>query len=123
MPHRAGARRHRAELIGIDDAIAWRDCHGTMSRALDPKAAAAEYAGLFPSVYLRFHRRTGKRRELSGVSRGEREIHRKGEDLEGGFWIDATNTLWLKTFLAFPLPVQNNRPRRARCLQRVQERE
>jgi DNA-binding MarR family transcriptional regulator len=70
MPHRAGARHHRAEPIGIDDAMAKRDCHGTMSRALDPKAAAVEYAGLFPSVYLRFHRRTGKRRELSGVSRG-----------------------------------------------------
>jgi DNA-binding MarR family transcriptional regulator len=41
-----------------------------MSSPLDPKAAAAEYAALFPSVYLRFHRRTGKRRELSAASRG-----------------------------------------------------
>ena len=39
-----------------------------MPLALDAKAAAAEYAQLFPSVYLRFHRRSGKRRELSSAS-------------------------------------------------------
>jgi DNA-binding MarR family transcriptional regulator len=31
--------------------------------------AARAYAALFPAVYLRFHRRDGKRRELSGSSR------------------------------------------------------
>jgi len=34
-----------------------------------PKAAANAYAELFPAVYLQFHRRDGKRRELSGPSR------------------------------------------------------
>lgn len=41
-----------------------------MARASDAKASAAAYAELFPAVYLRFHRRDGKRRELSGASRG-----------------------------------------------------
>jgi DNA-binding MarR family transcriptional regulator len=41
-----------------------------MTRALDAKACAAAYAELFPAVYLGFHRRDGKRRELSGASRG-----------------------------------------------------
>lgn len=41
-----------------------------MARATDVKASAAAYAELFPAVYLRFHRRDGKRRELSGASRG-----------------------------------------------------
>src|SRR6201999_1775671 len=36
----------------------------------DAKASAAAYAELFPAVYLRFHRRDGKQRELSGASRG-----------------------------------------------------
>lgn len=36
----------------------------------DPTACAAIYAELFPSVYLSFHRRDGKRRELSAASRG-----------------------------------------------------
>lgn len=31
--------------------------------------AARVYAALFPAVYLRFHRRDGKQRELSGASR------------------------------------------------------
>jgi DNA-binding MarR family transcriptional regulator len=35
----------------------------------DPAVAARAYAALFPAVYLRFHRRDGKRRELSGASR------------------------------------------------------
>lgn len=35
----------------------------------DAAAAARTYAGLFPAVYLRFHRRDGKSRELSGASR------------------------------------------------------
>lgn len=35
----------------------------------DATADAAEYSELFPSVYLRFHRRDGKRRELSAASR------------------------------------------------------
>lgn len=36
----------------------------------DPADATARaYAALFPAVYLRFHRRDGKRRDLSGASR------------------------------------------------------
>jgi DNA-binding MarR family transcriptional regulator len=36
----------------------------------DPlEETARAYAELFPAVYLRFHRRDGKRRELSGASR------------------------------------------------------
>ena len=31
---------------------------------------AADYAELFPAVYLRFHRRDGKERDLSAASRG-----------------------------------------------------
>lgn len=34
------------------------------------KTAAAEYAELFPDVYLKFHRRDAKRGELTGASRG-----------------------------------------------------
>jgi DNA-binding MarR family transcriptional regulator len=41
-----------------------------MSRRSEPKAAAETYAELFPAIYLRFHRRDGKRRELSSASRG-----------------------------------------------------
>jgi DNA-binding MarR family transcriptional regulator len=41
-----------------------------MTQALDVKACAAAYAELFPAVYLGFHRRDGKHRELSGASRG-----------------------------------------------------
>lgn len=41
-----------------------------MTRPRDAKARAAEYAELFPAIYLRFHRRDGTRRELSGASRG-----------------------------------------------------
>jgi DNA-binding MarR family transcriptional regulator len=41
-----------------------------MKRALDAKECAAAYAELFPAVYLRFHRRDGKHRELSAASRG-----------------------------------------------------
>jgi DNA-binding MarR family transcriptional regulator len=41
-----------------------------MTRATDAKRGAAEYAELFPAVYLRFHRRDGKRRGLTGASRG-----------------------------------------------------
>src|SRR5262252_2074739 len=41
-----------------------------MTRASDARSSAAAYAELFPAVYLRFHRRDGKRRELSGASRG-----------------------------------------------------
>jgi DNA-binding MarR family transcriptional regulator len=40
-----------------------------MARPSDAKAAAEAYAELFPSVYLRFHRRDGKRRELASASR------------------------------------------------------
>ena len=40
-----------------------------MARAKDAKASAAAYAQLFPSVYLRFHRRDGKRRALTAASR------------------------------------------------------
>jgi DNA-binding MarR family transcriptional regulator len=40
-----------------------------MARPSDAKAAASAYAELFPSVYLRFHRRDGKRRELASASR------------------------------------------------------
>lgn len=36
----------------------------------DANADAEAYAELFPAVYLRFHRRDGKRRELSSASRG-----------------------------------------------------
>jgi DNA-binding MarR family transcriptional regulator len=39
------------------------------SQSIDPAAAARAYGALFPAVYLRFHRRDGKRRELSGASR------------------------------------------------------
>ena len=35
----------------------------------DPAATARAFAELFPAVYLRFHRRDGKRRQLSGASR------------------------------------------------------
>jgi DNA-binding MarR family transcriptional regulator len=41
-----------------------------MARATDATACAAAYAELFPAVYLRFHRRDGRQRELSGASRG-----------------------------------------------------
>jgi len=41
-----------------------------MTRPSAAKAAAEAYAELFPTVYLRFHRRDGKRRELSSASRG-----------------------------------------------------
>jgi DNA-binding MarR family transcriptional regulator len=34
------------------------------------EASAAHYAELFPAIYLAFHRRDGKRRELSGAARG-----------------------------------------------------
>ena len=34
-----------------------------------PKSGSETYAELFPAVYVRFHRRDGKRRELSGPSR------------------------------------------------------
>jgi DNA-binding MarR family transcriptional regulator len=34
-----------------------------------PEAAAQRFAGLFPEIYLRFHRRDEKRSELSGASR------------------------------------------------------
>jgi DNA-binding MarR family transcriptional regulator len=37
--------------------------------APDPEAAARELGALFPAVYLRFHRRDGKRRELPAASR------------------------------------------------------
>ncbi len=40
-----------------------------MPEPSDPTATARAYAALFPAVYLRFHRRDGKRRELSGASR------------------------------------------------------
>jgi len=36
----------------------------------DSTACADAYAELFPAVYLSFHRRDGKRRELSAASRG-----------------------------------------------------
>ncbi|HWM85514.1 MAG TPA: MarR family winged helix-turn-helix transcriptional regulator [Kofleriaceae bacterium] len=39
------------------------------SSSTDPAAAARAYAALFPAVYMRFHRRDGVRRELSGASR------------------------------------------------------
>jgi DNA-binding MarR family transcriptional regulator len=35
----------------------------------EPAGAARAYAELFPAVYLRLHRRDGKRRELTGASR------------------------------------------------------
>lgn len=41
-----------------------------MNGPSDERAAAEAYAELFPAVYLRFHRRDGKRRELSSASRG-----------------------------------------------------
>jgi DNA-binding MarR family transcriptional regulator len=41
-----------------------------MARASDARSGAAAYAELFPAVYLRFHRRDAKERELSGASRG-----------------------------------------------------
>jgi DNA-binding MarR family transcriptional regulator len=40
------------------------------STRTDATAAARTYAELFPAVYLCFHRRDGKRRELSSASRG-----------------------------------------------------
>ncbi len=40
-----------------------------MTRIADAAAAAKAYAELFPAVYLLFHRRDGRRRELSGASR------------------------------------------------------
>jgi DNA-binding MarR family transcriptional regulator len=36
---------------------------------ITPTAAAAAFAELFPAVYLRFHRRDGKRRDLAPASR------------------------------------------------------
>jgi DNA-binding MarR family transcriptional regulator len=36
----------------------------------DAEADARRFGELFPDVYLRFHRRDGKRRELPGASRG-----------------------------------------------------
>ena len=41
----------------------------TPRRAAAAKSGAEAYAELFPAVYLQFHRRDGKRRELSGSSR------------------------------------------------------
>jgi DNA-binding MarR family transcriptional regulator len=41
-----------------------------MTRTSDARACAAAYAELFPAVYLKFHRRDAKERELSGASRG-----------------------------------------------------
>lgn len=41
-----------------------------MTKAPTPKQLAADYAALFPAVYLRFHRRDAKRSELSGASHG-----------------------------------------------------
>ncbi len=40
-----------------------------LPQSSDPSATARAYAALFPAVYLRFHRRDGKRRELTGASR------------------------------------------------------
>jgi DNA-binding MarR family transcriptional regulator len=40
-----------------------------MTRSIDPSQVAGLYAELFPAVYLRFHRRDGLRRALSGASR------------------------------------------------------
>lgn len=40
-----------------------------MPRRSDVPAVAAAYAKVFPAVYLSFHRRDGKRRELSGAAR------------------------------------------------------
>ncbi len=40
-----------------------------MARESDAKAAAEAYSELFPSVYLAFHRRDGKRNALSSPSR------------------------------------------------------
>jgi DNA-binding MarR family transcriptional regulator len=57
--------------IGIDDGFALANPCRAMpsSQSTDPAVAARAYAALFPAVYLRFHRRDGKRRELSGASR------------------------------------------------------
>jgi DNA-binding MarR family transcriptional regulator len=41
-----------------------------MPRPSDSTAAANAYAQLFPAVYLLFHRRDGKERDLSAASRG-----------------------------------------------------
>jgi DNA-binding MarR family transcriptional regulator len=41
-----------------------------MSDSPDASAAASRYASLFPAVYLRFHRRDGKQRALSGAAQG-----------------------------------------------------
>ena len=42
---------------------------GYHPRVTTASTAARAYAALFPAVYLRFHRRDGKHRELSGASR------------------------------------------------------
>ena len=41
-----------------------------MSTGIDAETAASAFLELFPAMYLRFHRRDGKGRELSGASRG-----------------------------------------------------
>ena len=41
-----------------------------MAGPITASEAAAAYLRLFPNVYLRFHRRDGKRSELTGASRG-----------------------------------------------------
>lgn len=58
------------QSIGIDDGLGSPNPNGGMAKQeLTATIAAREYAGLFPAVYLRFHRRDGKHRELSGASR------------------------------------------------------
>ncbi len=59
--------RGKTGCIGIDDA--WFELHsGAMSRS-DAREAARRFAEYFPALYLRFHRRDGKRTELANASR------------------------------------------------------
>lgn len=53
--------------IGIDDESLRANRSCTMS---DAKLSAQTYGELFPAVYLRFHRREGKRRPIAPASRG-----------------------------------------------------
>lgn len=62
----------RAGSIGIDDGIAAALAEGMTDDEDDQEAArqdASVFESLFQSVYLAFHRRDGRRSELSGASR------------------------------------------------------
>jgi DNA-binding MarR family transcriptional regulator len=54
----------------VNDPVASEARHGEAAApAVDAGAAAARFCVAFPAAYLAFHRRDGKRDELSGASR------------------------------------------------------